>query len=61
MTEQQMGSFFTAQKTQPGVLGQSRGAGWGWGEVQERRDIGILIHVVVWQKPTQYCKAVILQ
>ena len=30
------------------------------GKVQDKRDICILIHVV-WQKPGQYCKAIILQ
>ena len=39
--------------------------GWerGWREVQEGRAIVYLwlIHVDVWQKPTQYCKAIILQ
>ena len=36
----------------------------GW-EVREVEDIGMvylwLIHIEVWQKPTQYCKAIILQ
>ena len=34
----------------------------GW-EGQEGGDIAYLtlIHVVVWQKPTQHCKAIILQ
>ena len=45
--------------------------GWnglgGWGEVRERGDICIFmavcicILIVVWKKPTQYCKALILQ
>jgi len=35
----------------------------GWGEVSEGGDTCLLwlTHVVVWQKPTQYCKAIILQ
>ena len=39
----------------------------GWdglrGELQERGDICALwlTHVLIWQKPTQYCKAIILQ
>ena len=35
---------------------------WG-GKVQEGGDISVYIavHVIIWQKPTQYCKAVILQ
>ena len=37
--------------------------GWrGRWEIQERTYLYLeLIHVDVWQKPTQYCKAVILQ
>jgi len=38
--------------------------GWDWvevwGEVQGRGDVW-QIHVIVWQKPTQYCKVIILQ
>ena len=39
------------------------GVRWGSGrEVQEGRDVySRLIQVVAWQKPIQYCKAVILQ
>ena len=36
----------------------------GGTEVQEGGDIYIylgLVHVVMWQKPTQHCKAIILQ
>ena len=38
------------------------GAGDGR-EIPERRDVCILwlIHADIWQKPTQYCKAIILQ
>ena len=35
-----------------------------WKEVQDGGDIYVdlqLIHIVVWQKPTQHCKAIILQ
>ena len=37
--------------------------GMGWEEVHEGGDIWIpmAIHVDVWQKPTQYCKVIILQ
>ena len=39
--------------------------GWdgvgGRRKVQKGGDIGILIHAEVWQKPTQYFKATILQ
>ena len=46
-----------------GALGQPRGMGWGGRGAQ---DGGIhvhpwLIHVDVWQKPPQYCKAISLQ
>ena len=52
----------TGSSTQCSVM--MRGAGWGggWQEVQEGEDICILmIHVAVWQKPTQHCKPIILQ
>ena len=37
--------------------------GWDGGGGQEEGDMYVLvmIHAVVWQKPTQYCKAIILQ
>jgi len=40
--------------------------GWGWevGERFKRERIFVclwLIHIDVWQKPTQYCTAIILQ
>ena len=39
------------------------GTGWGWeGDSIGRGPVhSWLIHVVVWQKPTQHCKAIILQ
>ena len=56
----------TTQGAQPGALCQPRGvdAVGGRREVQEEGDIYIppwLIHVDVWQKSTQYCKAVIFK
>ena len=50
-----------AREAQLSALGQPRGMGWGGG--QEERDMYVLavIHAVVWQKLTQYCKAIILQ
>ena len=55
-----------AQGAQPAALWQPRGVGWGCGWKERFRREGTyvylwLIHVVVWQKPTQYCKAIILQ
>ena len=49
-----------------GALGQPRGMGWGGrgrGAVQDEGDTCILwpIHVDVWQKPSLYCKVIILQ
>ena len=38
--------------------------GWGVRERFKREGTYVylwLIHIVVWQKPTQYCKAIILQ
>ena len=53
-----------AQETQTGALCQPRGVGWGrrWEEGSEGRDICIPIDdsCDVWQKPTEFCKAVIL-
>ena len=46
------------------ILNKTEGNGVGGGrEVQEGGDIHIprLIQVDVWQKPTQYCKAIFLQ
>ena len=50
------------QGAQNGALWQHRGVGSSgrWEEVQEGRTIFIhlwLIHIDVWQKPTQYCKS----
>ena len=54
-----------ARHPKPGVLGQLRGMGWG-GRWERGQDGGThvhpwLIHVDVWQKPPQYCKAISLQ
>ena len=36
--------------------------GWnGGGGRQAHGDVCVLIHTVVWQKPTQHCKAITLQ
>ena len=51
-----MGICCMSQEAQTGALYQPRGVGGGRG-VQERGDI----HVAVWQKPTEFCKAIILQ
>ena len=58
-----MGSCCLAQGAQSGTLWQPRGVGCGRREAQEGGDICIfmLICVVVWQNPTQHCKAIILQ
>ena len=53
------------QVLRAGALGRPRGMGWGG-----RREVGSgwgthvnpqLIHVMVWQKPLQYCKIISLQ
>ena len=46
------------QGAQPGALYQPRGVGWGrrWEGGSRERE-----HVDTRQKPTQYCKAIILQ
>ena len=51
-----MGIFCVTQGAQPSAPGQPRGVGW----VGDGRE-GQLIHAHVWQKPAQYCKAIILQ
>ena len=53
------------QGAQPSALRQHRGVN-GEGDEKGFRSEGTyvylwLIHVAVWQKPTQYCKAIILQ
>ena len=51
-----------AQETQTGALYQPGEVGWG--EKFKREGICVhlwLIHVDVWQKPTQHCKTIILQ
>ena len=58
-----MGICCMTQGTQSGGLEQPRGVGWEEGG-REREGTWVylwLICVDVWQKPTQYCKAVILQ
>ena len=51
--------MFTGSPAQCSVTTQSGGMGW----VQEGGDTVYLwlIHIVVWQKPTKYCNAIILQ
>ena len=50
-----------SQGAQSSVLWQPRGMGWG-GRWQEGRDVckSMVTHADVWQKSTQYCKAIIL-
>ena len=54
-----------AQGAQPGALCNLEGwdEGEGQGVAQEEGVYAYLwlIHTVVWQKPTQYCKAIIFQ
>ena len=57
--------FSLTQGTQTGTLWQPRAGGMGW-ELEKVQE-GVtylylwLIRVAVWQKPTQYCKAIMLQ
>ena len=61
---QLMGSCFVTQGAQPGALWQPRGVGWGWVRWRfktEGTHVYLwLIHIVVWQKPTEHCKEIIL-
>ena len=62
-----MGSHCITRGARSGALWQPRGLGCGWswrGRRFKREGTHVyrwLIHAVVWQKPTQYCKAIILQ
>ena len=52
------------QGAQPGALLQPRGVGWGGrleGDTQRGHVYLWLNSVDAWQKPTQHCKAIILQ
>ena len=46
----------------PGALWQCREVGWGGREVQKGGNIYVpmVVHMDIWQKPTQHCKAIIL-
>ena len=61
-----MGSCCITQGAQHSTIWQPGGVGWerGVGGKFKRKGIYaylLLIHVVVWQKPMQHCKAIILQ
>ena len=48
--------------TELGALWQPKGVRWGRGFKRERTFVyQCLLHADVWQKPTQHCKAIILQ
>ena len=53
-----MGTCCITQRVQPGALWQPKGVGGVGGDGGGSRGRGYiwLIHIVVWQKPTQYCK-----
>ena len=54
----------TGSSTQCSVATQRGGMGWETGGRFKREATYVylwLIHVDVWQKPAQYCKAIILQ
>ena len=54
-----------SQAPKASVLGQPRGIGWGgrWEGLQDGGDtcIPVVSSCGIWQKPSQYCKAFILQ
>ena len=60
------GKLLCNKGAQPSVLWWPRGMEWGRRVGGRFKTEGIyvclwLIHIVVWQKPTQHCKAIILQ
>ena len=62
---QPVGICYVAQGTQTRALWQPRQVGWGGrceGFKRDRTHVSPwLIHCNVWQRPTQFCKAIILQ
>ena len=58
-------SIHESEPLKTGALGPPGGIGWEGGR-REAQDEGIhvhlwLIHVDIWQKPSQFCKVIILQ
>ena len=53
------------EEPKPGTLKQTKGVGWGGRREGSSRGWAYvylwLIHVDIWQKPAQHCKAIILQ
>ena len=57
-----MGICYMTQGTQTGALQQPRKVGYGWDIKRKGTHVYLgLMDVDVWQKPTQYCKAIIFQ
>ena len=61
-----VGICCVTQGAQPSALWQPRGVGWGWKVGRRFKREGTyaylgLIHADAWHKPTQHCKAIILQ
>ena len=57
-----MGICCMTQGTQTGALYQPRGVRWGGRFKREGTYVYLwLMHVDVWQKTTEFCKAIILQ
>ena len=58
-----MGICYMTQSLNPVLCDNLEGCEWVGREVQKRGDIVISVadSYDIWQKPTQYCKAIILQ
>ena len=59
-----VGCYYINQRAQSGVPWWPGGVDWGWWRRLKKEGTYIylwLIQVIVWQKPIQHCKAIILQ
>ena len=58
------GKLLNSTGAQPGALRRPREAAWGCARAVPRQGMCVhlwLTHADVWQEPTQYCEAIILQ
>ena len=64
ITKFPVGICCMTEEPKPGTLKQTKGVGWGGRREGSSRGWAYvylwLIHVDIWQKPTQHCKAIVL-